>query len=118
MLPLLDDIHHSSRLLLSWVSLYWLEGLQYMLPKEQHHHQKAIVQFVNSLYRTSESRALLVNECIARRERSYIAAIVVLGEIGDRSCLDVLRNIASSDDDKWVRERALESIRRIEQRKE
>ena len=69
-------------------------------------------------YRTSESRALLVNECIARRERSYIAAIVVLGEIGDRSCLDVLRNIASSDDDKWVRERALESIRRIEQRKE
>ena len=69
-------------------------------------------------YRTSESRALLVNECIARRERSYIAAIVVLGEIGDRSCLDVLRNIASSDDDKWVRGRALESIRRIEQRKE
>lgn len=67
-------------------------------------------------YNTPEARKLLLEECEARKERSYRAAVVVLGVVGDESCIDILRKIAKTDEMEWVRERARESIKQIEER--
>jgi hypothetical protein len=65
---------------------------------------------------TAEARRLVLEECQSRRERSYRAAVVVLGWIGDNSCTNALHQIAVTDDTDWVRERATESIGKIEDR--
>lgn len=67
-------------------------------------------------YNTPAARKLILDECKARKERSYRAAVVVLGAVGDESCIDVLQEIAKTDETEWVRERALESIKQIEER--
>jgi hypothetical protein len=65
-------------------------------------------------YNTPAARKLLLDECKSRKDRSYIAALQVLGEAGDESCIDVLQEIAKVDETEWVRERAVESIKKIE----
>jgi hypothetical protein len=67
-------------------------------------------------YNTPEALQLILEECKSRRERSYRAALPVLGKVGDESCIDVLQEIAKTDETDWVRERALESIKKIEAR--
>lgn len=67
-------------------------------------------------YNTPAARALILKECKARKERSYRAAVVVLGAVGDESCIDVLQEISKTDETEWVRERARESIKQIEER--
>jgi hypothetical protein len=59
---------------------------------------------------------LVKDECHGRKERSYRAAVVILGNIGDDSCIDILREISSSDETEWVRQRAKESIEKIKKR--
>lgn len=65
---------------------------------------------------TPAARELVEKECTARKERSYRAAVVVLGSIGDETSINVLREIADTDMTEWVRERAMESIEKIEKR--
>lgn len=67
-------------------------------------------------YNTPAARELILKECKARKERSYRAAVVVLGAVGDENCIDVLQEISKTDETEWVRERALESIKQIEER--
>ena len=67
-------------------------------------------------YNTLAARKLLLEECKSGKERSYRAAVMSLGEVGDESCIDVLQEIAKTDETEWVRERALESIKKIEER--
>jgi len=49
-------------------------------------------------------------------KNAYRAAVITLGEVGDESCIDVLQEIAKADETEWVRERAIESIKKIEER--
>jgi len=67
-------------------------------------------------YNTPAARKLIMEECKSRKERSYRAAVMSLGEVGDESCIDVLQEIAKADETEWVRERAIESIKKIEER--
>ena len=39
-----------------------------------------------------------------------------MGAVGDESCIDVLQEISKTDETEWVRERARESIKQIEER--
>lgn len=56
---------------------------------------------------------LVMDECKTRRERSYRAAIVVLGSIGDKTAIPILQEIADTDDTEWVRVRAMDIIKQI-----
>ncbi len=62
------------------------------------------------------SRKLLLSEIEERRERSFRAALVVLGSIGDETCISVLRDVVAKEDVDWVRERAKESLVKIQKR--
>lgn len=67
-------------------------------------------------YDSEKSRKLLVEEVMSRRERSYRAAIVVLGYLGREDCIDVLKEVVKTDEVDWVRVRANESIMQIRAR--
>lgn len=64
-------------------------------------------------FRSPEAISLLVDEVKSKHERSYRAAVVLLGDIGDETALPVLTEVAESDSTDWVRERARESIKKI-----
>lgn len=67
-------------------------------------------------YDCEKSLKLLVEEVKSRRERSYRAAIVVLGCLGKEDCIDVLNEVVKTDEIDWVRVRANESIMQIRAR--
>lgn len=67
-------------------------------------------------YDCEQSRKLLVEEVKSRRERSYRAAIVVLGYLGNEDCVDILKEVVKTDEIDWVRARANESIMQIRAR--
>lgn len=67
-------------------------------------------------YDCEKSRKLLVEEVKSKRERSYRAAIVVLGYLGNEDCIDVLQEVVNTDEIDWVRDRANESIMKIRAR--
>ena len=67
-------------------------------------------------FNNSDAMAVMVTEIKARRERSYRAAVVMLGSIGDKSVVSLLEEVASTDETDWVRDRANESIEEIRKR--
>ncbi len=67
-------------------------------------------------FATPRARELLLRELRSKRERSYRAAIVVLGDMGDAGSLDALAEAAERDETAWVRERATESANKIKAR--
>lgn len=67
-------------------------------------------------YDCEKSRKVLVEEVKSRRERSYRAAMVVLGYLGREDCIDVLKEVVKGDEIDWVRARANESIMQIRAR--
>ena len=67
-------------------------------------------------YDSEKARKVLVEEVTSRRERSYRAAIVVLGHLGREDCIDALNEVAKTDEVDWVRARANESIMQIRAR--
>ena len=68
------------------------------------------------VYPNRLSRKLLLSEIEERRERSFRAALVVLESIGDETCISVLRDVVAKEDVDWVRERAKESLVKIQKR--
>ena len=65
---------------------------------------------------TAKARALVLDELVSRREGSYRAAVVILGQIGDASAVIALREVATHDETEWVRMKAGKSIEEIEKR--
>lgn len=65
---------------------------------------------------TKEAIDLIKSECRSRKERSYRAAVVILGNVGDAESIAMLQEIADNDKTDWVRERARESIQKIKSR--
>lgn len=68
------------------------------------------------VYPNRLSRKLLLSEIEERRERSFRAALVVLGSVGDETCISVLRDVVAKEKVDWVRERAKESLVKIQKR--
>jgi HEAT repeat protein len=68
------------------------------------------------VYPNRLSRKLLLSEIKERRERSFHAALVVLGSVGDETCISVLRDVVVKEEVDWVRERAKESLVKIQKR--
>ncbi|MBM3120357.1 MAG: hypothetical protein FJ006_12590 [Chloroflexi bacterium] len=66
-------------------------------------------------YDTLAARQLLLDECKCRKP-CYMGAALIMGEVGDESCIDVLQEIAKTDETEWIRKRAIESIKKIEER--
>ena len=62
---------------------------------------------------TEEAISLIEKECKMRKERSYIAAVQVLGDVGRETSISILQDIYETDETAWVRETAEESINKI-----